>query len=221
MNDIILYHGSRGGLEGPIQPASRPRCDFGRGFYMGTNPEQVQALVSNDSYPVFYTLKLRLSEIPEKRIYVPNEKEWLQLILSCRKQVPAYSKLPIAEETLQKIQNYDIVVGPISDDRMKYAMTAFGTGALTDEGLLACLQYVDYGTQYVALTEYACSKIDIISERVLDDAEVTAIQAFANEKKEEGKDIVKKMIRQYRGQGLYLDEIIERESQNFLGGMIR
>lgn len=29
MKDIILFHGSRGGIDGPIKPSSRIRCDFG------------------------------------------------------------------------------------------------------------------------------------------------------------------------------------------------
>lgn len=32
MQDVILYHGSRGGIEGGIKPVSRERCDFGKGF---------------------------------------------------------------------------------------------------------------------------------------------------------------------------------------------
>ena len=68
MKDIILYHGSRGGIEGKIKPCSRPRCDFGQGFYMGENPQQVKGLVVEDMEPIFYTLKFKLSEIPENKI---------------------------------------------------------------------------------------------------------------------------------------------------------
>ena len=32
---VLLYHGSRSGIKGPIAPISRERCDFGKGFYMG------------------------------------------------------------------------------------------------------------------------------------------------------------------------------------------
>ena len=125
MEDIILYHGSRGGLQGAIKPISRERCDFGQGFYMGTNPEQAKSLVCNEDYPVFYSLELRLSEIPEERIYRPTETEWLQIVLSFRRQVKEYSDLPVAEKMRQKLKDYDVIIGPISDDRMKDAMKAF------------------------------------------------------------------------------------------------
>lgn len=42
---MILYHGSRHGINGPIAPLSRDRCDFGRGFYLGTNPLQPLTLI--------------------------------------------------------------------------------------------------------------------------------------------------------------------------------
>ena len=35
--NITLYHGSKSGIRGVIAPASRERCDFGKGFYMGTD----------------------------------------------------------------------------------------------------------------------------------------------------------------------------------------
>lgn len=31
---MILYHGSKSGINGNIQPLSQAECDFGRGFYM-------------------------------------------------------------------------------------------------------------------------------------------------------------------------------------------
>lgn len=29
---VLLYHGSKSGIEGPIEPKSRKQCDFGKGF---------------------------------------------------------------------------------------------------------------------------------------------------------------------------------------------
>lgn len=44
-NRIILYHGSKSGIEGKIEPKSRSQCDFGKGFYMGTEPSQALTLI--------------------------------------------------------------------------------------------------------------------------------------------------------------------------------
>ena len=60
MKEITLYHGSKGGIVGNIEPNSRIRCDFGKGFYMGTKPEQAKTLVYHDAMPIFYTMQFKL-----------------------------------------------------------------------------------------------------------------------------------------------------------------
>ena len=52
---MILYHGSRHGINGPIAPLSRDRCDFGRGFYLGTNPLQPLTLICDFPDARIYT----------------------------------------------------------------------------------------------------------------------------------------------------------------------
>ena len=42
---MLLYHGSKSGIDGEIAPKSREMCDFGKGFYMGTEPGQPLALI--------------------------------------------------------------------------------------------------------------------------------------------------------------------------------
>ena len=42
---LVLYHGSDKGLDGAIRPdRSHGTNDFGRGFYMGTEPSQPKTL---------------------------------------------------------------------------------------------------------------------------------------------------------------------------------
>lgn len=209
MNDIILYHGSRGGIDGDIKPNSRLRCDFGRGFYMGENPMQVKGLVVEDAAPMLYTLKLKLSEIPEDKILILKDNEWLHAILSYRKKVPEFNQLEVSKYWLKELQKYDIIIGKIADDRMNAAMQRFTDYGLTDEGLITCLQSVDYGNQIVAKTPYACSKIEIINEREIFGKEIDDIRKYAVQKREESKYIVQEMTKRYQRKGLYLNEIID------------
>lgn len=44
---ITLYHGSKSGIRGTIAPMSREHCDFGKGFYMGTDRTQPLTLICN------------------------------------------------------------------------------------------------------------------------------------------------------------------------------
>lgn len=214
MKDIVLYHGSRGGIDGQIKPISRARCDFGKGFYMGTNPLQAKSLVIEDAEPVFYELKLKLSEIPDDRILMLKENDWINAILANRKRCEEFNSLYLAEEWINKLDDYDIVIGAIADDRMNEAMQRFSDYALTDKGLIACLQSVDYGFQYVAKSEFACSKIEVISERNIFGKEADDIRRYTAVKRAESRDIIRDMIIKYQREGLYLNEIILNERKN-------
>lgn len=103
MKDIKLYHGSRGGIEGDIEPCSRLHCDFGKGFYMGTDKQQAKSLVCNEHAPVFYLVEFKLSEIPEDRILTLEGKDWLNAILAARALNENYSKLDIAKKWLKSL----------------------------------------------------------------------------------------------------------------------
>lgn len=217
MDDIILYHGSRGGLEGSVKPISRVRCDFGKGFYMGENEEQAKGLIVEDSSPVLYTMKLKLSEIPANRILRLNDKDWIYAVLANRKRIKDFSGLRIADYWIHELNKYDVVIGPIADDRMNEAMQRFSDYTLSDEGLNACLRYVNYGEQYVAKTDFACSKIEILSERAIHEDELDAVRKYSYEKRMEGKDIVSKMTIEYRNKGQYLDEIVRNQRNTEMG----
>ena len=58
---LTLYHGSKSGIHGAIAPISRERCDFGKGFYMGTDKTQPLTLICNYPNAKMYTLSVDLS----------------------------------------------------------------------------------------------------------------------------------------------------------------
>lgn len=212
--DVFLYHGSRGGIHGAISPCSREHCDFGRGFYLGDNPMQTKGIIVSDQLPCWYEVQFRLSEIPDdKKIYISG-MEWLYTVLAYRNRVPEFSKLDHIQELKAKYEQYDVIVGPIADDRMNTAIRRFEEDALIDVALMHCLSYVQYGTQYALKTPEACSKVDILNSHVLDDNEIDQIACYAEDKREEGHDIVREMGKQFRTQGHVLSEIVS----HFEGG---
>lgn len=215
MKDIILFHGSRGGIDGNITPISRIRCDFGKGFYMGTDIMQAKGIVSNDSEPYLYTLKLKLSEIPEDRILdLRNDNKWIYTILANRKKIPEFNDLPLAKNLLQMCNNYDIIIGTIADDSMSYVMDYFKDNLITNEVLERCLKTVDYGTQYVAKSEFACSKIEILDCQEITYDMVDEAKKYEAIKRTGNKTIVNELIAAHRGEGYYLQDIIKRELSN-------
>lgn len=212
MEDKILFHGSRGGINEKIQPLSRFTCDFGKGFYMGTDIMQAKGIVSNDFDPYIYTLKFNLSEIPDNRILdLRNNDMWIYTILANRRKVKDFNELPLAKNLLDMCNDYDVIIGTIADDSMSKVMEYFRNNLITNKTLEKCIKTVDLGTQYVAKTEFACSKIEI-----LDCKEITYDMASEAKRAEEikrldSKQIIDKMIVEHRNEGLFLDEIIKRE----------
>ena len=75
---IILYHESKSGISGPIAPISRDRCDFGKGFYMGTDPYQPLTLISDFEHSRFYVVSLDLSDL--EVLQVRPDLEWAMLV---------------------------------------------------------------------------------------------------------------------------------------------
>ena len=65
---MLLYHGSRHGIDGPIAPLSRDRCDFGRGFYLGTEPLQPLTLICDFPDARFYTVELDLDGLDVREL---------------------------------------------------------------------------------------------------------------------------------------------------------
>ena len=51
---LLLYHGSKSGIESDIAPNSRKQCDFGEGFYMVTEPNQALTLICDYESAKFY-----------------------------------------------------------------------------------------------------------------------------------------------------------------------
>ena len=213
LQDIILYHGSRGGIDGDIAPVSRKRCDFGQGFYLGENKKQAMGLVCEDSDPFFYTIKLKLSKADPKKVWILKDDDWLKLIMSYRRKSEEFNKLEISKEIIERASRYDIIIGPIADDRMNYAFSSFNDYSLTDEGLRACLQYIDYGNQYVLKTPDACRLCEILEEKELKGSELANIQEYTYSERKKARDVVSEMRIKHQRDGYYLNEIVEREKR--------
>ncbi|MGN0906345.1 MAG: helix-turn-helix domain-containing protein, partial [Bullifex sp.] len=92
-NMHVLYHASRFGLSGNIQPISRNRCDFGRGFYMGTDPIQPLTLVCNEKNPVFYTLEFDMENLSV--LEVEMGIDWAMLIAYYRGYMDDRKESPV------------------------------------------------------------------------------------------------------------------------------
>ena len=206
---FILYHGSKKGIEGAISPVSRSDCDFGVGFYMGTDTLQPLTLVCGDESPKFYLTDLDLDGL--KVLDIELGLEWAMLIAYHRGYMDIIKGSELYEKFEHYLDGYDVAIGYIANDRLYTELNRFFKGDITDEVLLRCLSALDLGKQYVAITQKACDKISIIRENEIPGLELKILQQKSVERRVESNTLAKEIEREYRRIGKYFDEILRGE----------
>ena len=106
---VTLYHGSKSGLHGPIAPISRDRCDFGRGFYMGTERMQPLTLICNYPEGKLYTLQVDLTGL--KILDVEVGLDWALLIAFNRGKLESVKGSRIYQQYAAMADGCDMVIG--------------------------------------------------------------------------------------------------------------
>lgn len=203
----IFYHGSKKGIVGKIAPLSRVECDFGQGFYMGSDPLQPLTLICPEDKPKFYTVEADLSGL--KVLEIEIGMDWAMMIAYYRKQMEKVKSTSIYNKYAHFAEGYDIIVGYIANDRMYTELARFFNGTITDTALLKCLSVLDLGKQYVAITQKACDQIKIIDERELHLLERLALQDKSITRRADGIAKADEVVKQYRREGQFFDEILE------------
>ena len=208
-NRLVLYHGSKKGIVGDIAPISREECDFGSGFYMGTNTLQPLTLVCNEDKPKFYTVELDTTGL--KVLSVEISMDWAMLIAYYRKEMESAKGTPIYEKYAHMADGYDVIIGYIANDRMYTELSRFFNKTLTDVALINCLSALDLGKQYVAISEKACKQIKILKEEPLSQLELLLLKDMSAERRKEGIALAEEIEVKYRREGKFFDEILKGE----------
>ena len=208
-NKLVLYHGSKKGIVGDIAPISRNECDFGSGFYMGTNTLQSLTLVCNEDKPKFYTVELDMTGL--KVLTVEIGMDWAMLIAYYRKEMESAKGTPIYEKYAHMADGYDVIIGYIANDRMYTELSRFFNRTLTDVALINCLSALDLGKQYVAISEKACKQIKILKEEPLSGLELSLLKDMSAERRKEGIALAEEIEVKYRREGKFFDEILKGE----------
>ncbi len=214
-NEIItLYHGSREGIHGSIAPISRDRCDFGKGFYMGTDRSQPLTLICNFPKARLYTLSIDLSDLAIRKIDVGLE--WALFVAYHRGKMEAAKGTLLYGRIKSWGKDCDMVAGYIANDRMFVILDRFFNGEITDLALIHSLSALKLGKQYVALTEKACSKITILEEQRLSQEQRMRLKKESESNREKGIALAEEMCKRYRREGMFFDEII-KAGDNYAG----
>ncbi len=116
---VTLYHGSKSGIHGAIAPLSREHCDFGKGFYMGTDRNQSLTLICNYPKAKIYTLNVDLSQL--KLLDMEAGLDWALLVAYHRGKMESIKNTKIYERYANLSKGYDMISGMIANDRMVMA----------------------------------------------------------------------------------------------------
>ena len=208
---LILYHGSKSGIKGPIAPISRDRCDFGRGFYMGTEPYQPLTLISDFEQSKFYVISLDLSDL--RVLKVSPDIEWAMLVAFNRGKMDEIRGTELYDRYARMAKGYDVIVGSIANDRMFYVLDNFFLGNITDKALVMSLSALQLGQQYVAVTENACSHVVIEAEIELSHLERVFLRDLSEANRVKGVNLANDICRDYRREGLFFDEILKSAAE--------
>ena len=205
---ILLYHGSKSGITGPIAPKSRPQCDFGKGFYMGTNPEQALTLICDYEQSKFYIVSFDTQQLTG--LDVPADINWAMLVAYYRGRMEKIRGTPFYNRYRDMANGKDFVIGNIADDRMYYVIDNFFIGNITDAALVHSLSALQLGKQYVAISQRGCSAVRIEREISISYLERLFLKDTAETNRTIGISSANEICRNYRREGLFFDEILDR-----------
>lgn len=206
---FIVYHGSKKGISGRISPISREFCDFGKGFYLGTDPAQPLTLICDEEKPVFYTMKFDLTGL--KVLNVEMNLEWTMLIAYYRGYMDEVRGSEIYRKFEKMAEGYDVIYGYIANDRMYRVMKSFFEKEITDAALIHSLSALDLGRQYVCKTEKACDRLEIVDKKELTPLELAILRDKSIVRRQQGIDLTEEILLKYRREGKFFDEIMRGE----------
>lgn len=204
---VTLYHGSKAGIHGSIAPISRKRCDFGKGFYMGTERAQPLTLICNYPNARIYTLRVDLTDL--KILDVEAGLDWALLIAYNRGKMESVKDSAIYKRFADLSESYDMIIGDIANDRMFVVLDRFFHGEITDMALINSLSALKLGKQYAALTEKACKKVVILDEQELTWQDCDKLKQESEANRSKGIAMADEICRKYRREGRFFDEILK------------
>lgn len=204
---ILLYHGSKSGIVGDIEPKSREMCDFGKGFYMGTEPGQPLTLICDFDKSKFYIVSIDTKDLDT--VEINADLDWAMLVAFHRGRMNKIKGTAFYEKYSSIDAGKDLVIGSIANDRMFYVLDNFFLGNITDVALVNSLSALKLGKQYVATTGKACAAVRVEREIPLSMMERRFLQDESESNRQKGIELANDICKHYRREGKFFDEILD------------
>lgn len=150
-----LYHGTNRAFDEIDLLMSKPNKDFGRGFYLSPDYEQalnmarIKTEQQQEGEPIVMVYEVDETEMQKLQVLCFEEynEKWAEFILANRNN-----------KTGDSVHQYDVVVGPIADDRVGVQLWKYENQLIDLPTLVRKLKYMKGMTiQYFFGTEKAVS----------------------------------------------------------------
>ena len=150
---MILYHGTNVDFETIDLSKSKPNKDFGQGFYVSADYNQAMDMAKTKveqletGTPIVLAFEVDEQQMAKLKIqrYSEYSEDWAKFILLNRRN-----------STHEPVHDYDIVIGPIANDRVGVQLWKYETQSIDLPTLVRNLQHMKGITfQYFFGTEQA------------------------------------------------------------------
>ena len=155
-----IYHGSIEKVKSPEIRESNRTLDYGQGFYTTTSYKQAEAWVrrrmnekrTSRGYVCVYELNEAALESLKTLIFEQPTEEWVDFVMKNRTQ-KGY------------VHEFDIVYGPVANDRVYAAFALYEGGLINKQALIAELKAYKLVDQYLFHTEKALQALTFIEAK--------------------------------------------------------
>ena len=155
-----IYHGSIEKVECPEVRESNRTLDYGQGFYTTTSYEQAEAWVKRRmnekrvscGYVCVYELDESALQNLNTLVFEQPSDEWVDFVMKNRTQ-KGY------------VHEFDIVYGPVANDRVYAAFALYEGGLINKQALIAELKVYKLVDQYLFHTEEALQTLTFIEAK--------------------------------------------------------
>ena len=145
---------------------------------------------------------------------VPADIDWAMLVAYHRGRMEKIKGTDFYNKYSNMTSGKDLLIGSIANDRMFYVIDNFFIGNVTDAALINSLSALQLGKQYVAISEKGCRAVKVETEVTLSYLERLFMKEVAEENRTRGISLANDICKNYRREGLYFDEILEKARVN-------
>ena len=151
-----LYHGSTTDIQQIDLAMSKPNKDFGRAFYLSTDKQQAWEMAQFRAEFEDATAIINVYEFDEAlfqqfrcKRFEEYTEEWAHFVYDHR-----------TDPEGRTLHDYDIVYGPIANDRIGAQITRFKQGYITFDEFIRRIQYIKGITfQYAFCSQQAVDRL--------------------------------------------------------------